>query len=453
MTDQPDLGQPTAEAAAAALAARNVETVHVGIFDTNAALRERRMTTRHAIAAMKGTYSFPNVVHRWDVAETVFDGAATFVSEAAAIEPASGRAYPFEPNSALYVADFTGPSAPRSPRLLLKRQIAKADAMGFGVRAAFECEFTVLAETAESLRAGHFGPMRAFAPDNHCYAADSGAAFADLLSGLEAVLARLGVPMYSLGTELGPGCVEATLEAREPLAAADDYALFRSFTKAFCRTRGLTAAFMAQLGAGFQGLSGHLNLSLVDKKSGRPAFPDGAARDGTSATMRHFIGGLLRVLPEATALCTHTANAYRRMVPGNWSPRSPTWGFGNYSVAVRAVAGDPATTRIEFRVPAADTNPHLTLAMALGAGLWGIETKAEPPAPAEGDARDVVPEGFQPLPRNLTEAADRLDRSKLSRGLYGDAFIDPFVASRRHEDAAVQRWVSAEERARYLEAI
>lgn len=453
MTGLPSLAQPTAAAAAAALEARRIQTVHVGIFDTNASLRERRMPTRHAVAALNGPYSFPNVVHRWDVAETVFDGASTFLSEPAAIDPTSGRVYPFETDAALYVADFTGPSAAHSPRRLLARQIAKADAMGYAVRAAFECEFTVLAETAESLRAGHFAAMRAFVPDNHCYAAVSGAAWADLLTGLEAVMARLEVPFYSLGTELGPGCVEATLEAREPLPAADDYALFKAFTRAYCRSRGLTASFMAQLGAGFQGLSGHLHLSLSDKASGRPAFADAASADGTSPVMRHFIGGLLRLLPEATALCTHTANAYRRMVPGNWSPRSPNWGFGNYSVAVRAVAGDAATTRIEFRVPAADTNPHLTLAMALGAGLWGIETKAEPPAPLEGDARDSVPEGFLPLPRTLAEAADRLSRSRTARALFGDDFIDHFVASRRHEDAVVQRFVSAEERARYLEAM
>ena len=43
--------------------------------------------------------------------------------------------------------------------------------------------------------------------------------------------------------------------------------------------------------------------------------------------------------------------------------------------AVRVVNDGPETTRIEFRLPAADTNPHLALALALGAGLWGIENQ------------------------------------------------------------------------------
>lgn len=450
---EPALGQPTSSAAIEALRARGTRTVHIGIFDTDARLRERRLPLGPAEAAIAGPYAFPNVLHRWDIGEAVFDGADTFLSEPAEVDPTSGRVFPFETDAALYIADFTGPSADWSPRRLLQRQVAKADAMGYAVRCAFECEFTVLAETAESLRAKGFDRMAAFLPENGCFASDSAAGWSDLLGGLEAVMARLDVPFQALGTELGPGCVEATLLARDAVTAADDYALFRAFTRAYCRGRGLTASFMAQLGAGFQGLSGHLNLSLVDKKTGRPAFADKKARDGLSRTMRHFIGGMLRLLPETTALCTHTANAYRRMVPGNWSPRTPTWGFGNYSVAVRVAAATPETTRLEFRVPAADTNPHLTAAMALATGLWGIETGAAPPPPCAGDAREVIPAGFAPLPRTLLEAANRLDACKTARALFGDRFVDHFVMSRRHEDAVVQRFVSAQERARYLEAI
>ncbi len=54
----------------------------------------------------------------------------------------------------------------------------------------------------------------------------------------------------------------------------------------------------------------------------------------------------MTLLPDCLALCSHTVNAYRRMVPGNWSPRSPTWGVGNSTAAVRVVASDPETARI-----------------------------------------------------------------------------------------------------------
>lgn len=446
------LASSTGEGLIAALEAAGIRTVHVGIPDLDSCLRERRLPLPQAVAALRGPYSFPNVVFKWDTGESVYDPSETFQDEAARIDPTTARHYPFEPDAALVIADFIGPSAEIAPRSVLRRQIERASAMGYVVQAGVECEFTVLEETASSLREKGFERLRPWAPDNRCYAGDTAAVYADLVTGIEGLAGRLGIPLYSIGTELGPGCLEATLLAREPMAAADDFALFRGFTKAFCRSRGLTASFMAQLGQGFQGLSGHIHLSLRDRDD-RPLFVDTARSDGMSATMRHFIGGLLQMLPDLTAMCAHTVNAYRRMVPGNWAPRTPTWGFRNYSVAVRAVMGEPLTTRIEFRVPAADTNPHLAMAMMLGAGLSGIERRVEPPPPCEGDARGIVPEGLTPLPGTLDEAAGRLASSVEARSLFGDAFVEHFTTTRRHEDAVLRRHVSAAERARYLEAL
>jgi len=428
-------------------------TVHIGIFDYDASLRARRLSGRHAEAALAGEFAFPNVLYRWDTGESVYDFTEQFGAEPCAIDKDSRRTYPFEADAALYIADYAGPSQALSPREVLKRQIARADAMGFAIRSAFECEFTVLNETAESLREKHWERPVAWAPDNRCWSADSAGTYAEFVTSLEDVIAGLGIPLYGLGTELGPGCIEATLEADTPLKSADDYALFRTFTKSYCRRRGLTASFLAQLGEGFQGLSGHLHLSLADRATGRPLFPDVASPDGMSQTMKHFMAGLLTLLPECAALCTHTVNAWRRMVPGNWAPRTPSWDFNNYGVALRVVTAMPNTTRIEFRVPAADTNPHLSLALALGAGLWGIENKIELPERATGDVRAFVPKGLRALPRTLLEAAERLEACEHAHKIFGRQFLDHFVMTRKHEDAVLRRTVSAAERARYLEAI
>jgi len=428
-------------------------TVHIGIFDYDGALRARRLSGRHAEAALAGDYAFPNVLYRWDTGESVYDFTEWFGAERCAIEENTRRTYPFEHDAALYIADYTGPSQALSPRALLKRQIARAEAMGFAAKSAFECEFTVLAENAESLRAKNWDRPLAWAPENRCWAADSAGTYAEFVTGLEEVISSLGIPLYGLGTELGPGCIEATLEADAPLKSADDFALFRTFTKSQCRRRGFTASFLAQLGEGFQGLSGHLHLSLTDLATGKPLFPDAASPDGMSPTMKHFMAGLLTLLPECAALCTHTVNAWRRMVPGNWAPRTPSWDVNNYGVALRVVNSTPDTTRIEFRVPAADTNPHLTLALALGAGLWGIENKLELPERATGDVRAFVPNGLRALPRTLLEAAERLETCEPAAKIFGAEFLDHFIMTRKHEDAILRRAVSAAERARYLEAI
>lgn len=425
-------------------------TYHFGIFDYDATLRVRRFPSGPGATALRDGFSFPNVLYRWDTGETVYDGSEKFGSEACAADKASGRTYPFEPDARFYIADFTGPSRAISPREVLKRQIAKAKTMGFIAKAAFECEFTVLNETAESLRAKNYVNPVAWAPDNRCWSADSAGVYAEFVTGLEDVMKTLDVPLYGFGTELGPGCFEATLAATDALKAADDYGLFRTFTKTYCRRQNLTATFLAQLGKGFQGLSGHINLSLSDAK-GQRLFP--GPRDGMSDVMQHFIGGLLTLLPDCAALCSHTVNAWRRMVPGNWAPRTPSWDFDNYGVAVRVVTGEPETTRIEFRVPAADTNPHLALALALGAGLWGTENQVPLPERATGDVRSFVPAGLRALPRNLGEAAERLAACAPAKKIFGADFVTHFAMTRTHEDNQLRSAVSTEERARYLEAI
>lgn len=430
---------------------RSFATYHIGIFDYDAALRTRRLSAIAAEAAFKSGYSFPNVLYRWDTAENVYDFTEWFGDEVCDVERDQPRVYPFEPDAGLVIADFAGPSRDLSPRGVLRRQIAAMHAMGFAARAAFECEFTVLDETAQSLRAKNYEGLNAWAADNRCWSADAAGIYSEFVTGLEELMTILNIPLYGLGTELGPGCFEATLTAGEPLRAADDYALFRTFTRAYCRRKGLTASFLAQLGKGFQGLSGHLHLSLIERDTSRPAFPGN--RDGMSPVMEHFVGGLLTLLPECAAMCAHTVNAWRRMVPGNWAPRTPSWDFNNYGVAVRIVRDNPETTRIEFRVPAADTNPHLALALALGAGLWGIENRVQLPERAVGDVRSFVPQGLRALPRTLLEAAERLEGSETARKLFGGAFVEHFVMTRKHEDASLRRSVSAEERARYLEAI
>ena len=435
----------------ATLTEDGVRTVHVVIPDLDASLRERRLALADLDAVFGPGGTFVNVLHKWDTADAVY-GAGPFVGEAMALDTGSLRPYPFEADAALVFADYAGPSAALSPRQVLKAQIARAGALGFTVKAALEFEFIVIDETAESLREKGYEGFDAYAVDNRCWSSQSAAIHADFVAELESLLESAGIAPFGLGLELGAGCFEGTLRATDALAAADEAVLFKTFTKAFARRHDLTASFMAQLSADFPGLSGHVHLSLADKQ-GHNMFHDAGADDGMSDVMKHSIAGLVALTPEALGLAAHTANAWRRLTPGNWAPRTATWAIQNYAAAVRAVPAPAQAARLEFRLPAADTNPYLALALTLGAALHGIETKASLPAPIAGGGPDETPEGLPGLPHDLVEAADRLDASQTSRAIFGDAFIDYFVASRRREEAIVRRHVSAFERARYIEAV
>lgn len=436
----------------ARLKADRRDIVHAGIFDIFGTFRERRLAIDDLARVYGPGGTFVNVLPLWDAGESVFD-AGPFVGEAVAIDPGSARPYPFEADAALVIADYAGRSAGLSPRNLLKAQIDRAARLGFGVRAALEFEFFVLEEDAASLRETGFTRLAAFAKDNRCWAGESAAGYAGFVRELRETLAAGDVKLLSLGLELGPGCFEATLREQEPLRAADDAAAFKMFTKAFCRRRGLTAAFMAQLAAELAGLSGHIHLSLHDRSSGRPLFPDANGPDGMSTLFRHFVGGLVALAPEALALTHHNVNSYRRHAPGNWAPKTASWAVQNYSVGVRVVPAPEDAARLEYRLPGADVNPYLGLAFVLGAGLWGIEHAVEPPPPFLGGGPNEMPKADVALPHDLFEAAERLAASQAAREIFGAPFIDHYARVCRVEEGALRRATGAPERARYLEVV
>jgi glutamine synthetase len=425
--------------------------VHLGIFDFTGAFREKRLDAPSFERAAKSGWRFIDALPYWMHDETCF-AERGYVDEAAAVDPASVRPYPFEGDARLAVADYTGPSAAITPRPALTAQVARAEAMGFAAIGGFEFETIFLAEDGASLRAKGWRDLVPALPHNRCWSGLAPAADADFLAAVHDGLRAAAIDLDHHCMELGPGCVEYSLGPSPLVKAADDAALFKVFTKALARQRGLTASFMAQLDAGYPGLCGHLSVSLTDRK-GRPLFFDARDAEGLSALGRAFLGGLVRLTPELMAMFAPTVNAYRRLRPGNWAPRSATWGVGNYSCGVRVVTHGPEAARLEFRLPGADVAPHTAAAMVLGAGLWGIETGADPGPPTEGNGRlAVVPEQAA-LPTSLEEAARRLRTSAAARAIFGTAFVEHYAAWCAAEAAAFHAHVSAFERARYLETL
>lgn len=436
---------------AAALDAMKAEVVHVGIFDYATMFRERRLR-RAELLAGAGTARFANVLPKWDLAESIlFPGP--YGSETIAYDVASLRPYPFEPDAAALVADYTGPQAAIMPRRILADQIARARAMDFDVVAATEFEFLVLNETAETLRAKNFSGLAQFAPDNRCWSGQTAATHAGFVAELEACLAAADIPLFSLSVELGPGCFEATLKHGDAMRAADDAAFFRMFTKAFCRRRGLTASFMSQTGAGFPGIGGHVALSLRDRGTGSNVFGDAADAHGLSALARSFLAGVIETVPEVFPMIGNTVNAYRRLAPGSWAPKTVSWSPYNYAAAIRTATETADMARLELRLPGSDMNPYLSMAAMLGSGLDGIARRCTlDAAPIVSGGPSEIPDGVERLPADLLDATRRFRRSERARTLFGATFVEHFATLCEAEDAALRRAVSAAEVQRYLES-
>jgi glutamine synthetase len=246
--------------------------------------------------------------------------------------------------------------------------------------------------------------------------------------------------------------IEAAIQVDDALEAADKAALFKTILKILCQRRGWMATFMAKWSRDVPGQSGHLHSSLSDAGSGESVFYDSDDALNMSERMRWYVGGQQALMPELLAMVAPTVNSYTRMIPGFWAPTSATWGYENRTCALRVIGGSPNSQRVEYRIAAADINPYLALAAAIGSGLWGIEQRIEPDPAIRGNAYEQEsPE--RALPTTLWEAAQRFRGSAAARELFGSEFVDHYAATREWEEREARKAVTDWQLARYFEII
>jgi glutamine synthetase len=423
-----------------------LRSIHVALVDSSGTLRQKRLGPVAAARAFETGWSFIDAVDWWGPDDDVWRTGGS-EHQRTRVDMGSGRRNPFEQHSALFLAEFEGAMASLSPRRQVEHMVARLAASGLAAEVGWEFECILLASTPE-LGSGERAGLQPAMPANRCWSAQTMATEAEALGGWSAALEEGDVAVDHICGELGPGCLELALEHRPALRAADDAAWAKIFTKAFFAHRDVVATFMAQLGDEFPGLGGHPSLSLRSVDDGSPVL---AHADGTlSPIARAAVAGIVSLLPELLVMAASTPNSYRRFGPGNWAPATASWGIGNYSCALRVVADHPEHTRLELRIPGADTSPHLCTAMMLGAAAWGIEQGLEPPPPVAAPADGRIAGSVLPLPRDLVEAAHQFSESVAAVALFGSGFVDHYAAGRLAEAQACHRFVSAQERLRYL---
>jgi glutamine synthetase len=210
---------------------------------------------------------------------------------------------------------------------------------------------------------------------------------------------------------------------------------------------------MARWNTSLPGCSGHAHQSLRALDGNANVFFDESDPRRMSDVFRSYLAGQLALLPEILALLAPTVNSYKRLVDGFWAPTTPNWGVDNRTVACRVIPGSAQSTRLETRVPGSDVNPYLAVAACLAAGLWGIERGLSLDTPETIGNGYAAGEGFERLPRTLQDATARLAGSAAARELFGDGFVDHYVATREWEWRQSTEAVTDWELARYFEII
>jgi glutamine synthetase len=431
----------------------------VAITDIDGVLRGKYIHKSKLESALESGFGFCNVVFGWDAGDVCYDNArytgwhTGYPDALVRLDVRTYREVPWDDNVPFMLGEFVdehGEPLPICPRQLLKSVLRRAERLGFDVVSAFEYEFFHFRESSQTLdEAGYVRPQP-LTPGMFGYSLLRLNQHKDYVNALFDDLAAFDVPIEGLHTETGPGVLEAAILYADALEAADRAVLFKASAKEIAHRFGIMPSFMAKWRSDLPGCSGHIHQSLWTGAKDN-AFFAGAGAPGLSATFRHYMAGQLHCLPEILPLFAPTINSYKRLVEGAWAPTKANWGVDNRTTALRAIPGSSKSSRLETRVNGSDSNPYLALAAAVASGLYGIERALELQPPVSGSGyedRDA-----KPLPRNLAEATDRFERGELARELFGDAFVEHFVATRRWEWRQFGRAVTDWELARYFEII
>ncbi|MBW2547077.1 MAG: glutamine synthetase [Deltaproteobacteria bacterium] len=440
---------------------KGIKKVKLGGFDVDGVLRGKHVSLEKFWSALEKGFGFCDVIFGWDVADRLYDNAkvtgwATGYPDALArIDASTFRVLPDAPDTAHFIVDFYTQDEephPACPRNLLKTVINRASEAGFSAKFSAEFEFWVFRETPESLHEKDFRKLDPLSPGMFGYSWLRAGQHQALVDDILDTCGAYDIEIEGLHTETGPGVWEAALRYDDVLAAADKGALFKTTLKQICARHDLSVTFMAKWNADMPGSSGHIHQSLWDA-GGQINLFAAAGADHLSETGLHYLGGLVTLAPELTALYSPFVNSYKRYVPGVWAPLNSSWGIENRTCGSRVILGQSDhATRIELRQTAADINPYIAMAACLGSGLYGIANRIDPPAMTVGDATSGGDPAL-PLPLTLEAAVEKLRGSKAARQALGEEFVDHFIRSRDWECREYRKAVTDWELRRYFEAV
>ena len=362
------------------------------------------------------------------------------------------RRIPWLEGTALAICDVldhhTHADVPHSPRAVLKRQIARLEAMGMKAFMATELEFFLFRESFEEVQQkGHRGltPISAYNEDYHIFQTTKEE---DVMRAIRNGLNGADIPVENSKGEASAGQEEINVRYADALTVADRHAITKNGCKEIAWSKGRAISFMAKWSYAAAGSSCHVHQSLWSL-DGKPLFHDPKAEHGMSELMRRYLAGLLHHASEITYFLAPYINSYKRFMQGTFAPTKAIWSMDNRTAGYRICGADTKAVRVECRVGGADLNPYLALAALIAAGIDGIENRRALEPAFVGDAYGG--KDARGIPATLRDAAAALDGSAMLRAAFGDDVVDHYVHAARWEQFEYDRRVTDWEVARGFE--
>jgi glutamine synthetase len=363
--------------------------------------------------------------------------------------------------TALVICDVyheqTHKPVPLAPRSLLRAQVERARAAGYGTLAGSELEYYLFRQSYREAAGRGYRGLEPFGWYLEDYHALQGAREESFNAAVRRHLQASGVPVESSKGEWGLGQHELNVRPADVVTMADRHVVYKQCLKEVAELQGISVTFMAKYAADQAGSSCHLHLSLWQNEQNAFAGEPGrvSARSdlgpvACSDVFAWFLAGWIAHVPDFMVFYAPTVNSYKRFRAASWAPTRLAWSHDNRTAGFRIV-GRESSLRIECRIPGADCNPYLAFAASLASGLDGIARRLEPPPLFAGDAYAAA--DLPHVPRSLREATDLFEKSSFARDALGPEVVEHYVHFFRTEQESFDRAVTDWERRRYFERI
>lgn len=274
------------------------------------------------------------------------------------------------------------------------------------------------------------------------FAAPPRDAFHNLRSKMSQILRSVGIEPELHHHEVGAaGQNEIGFRFDGLTRSADNAIKFKYVVKNTAQRFGKTVTFMPKPLFEEAGSGMHTNISLW-KESKNLFYEPGGYAD-LSKLAQYFIGGILQHAPALCAICSPSTNSYRRLVPGYEAPVVLVHSQANRSACIRIpyTGANPKAKRIEFRTPDPSTNPYLSCAAILLAGIDGILRRLDPPDPVDQDiysyAETAEGKRLRSAPRSLEQSLLALEADHeflLRDGVFGPDLIETWLRVKRDQE-------------------
>ncbi|WP_439815253.1 type III glutamate--ammonia ligase [Zavarzinia sp. CC-PAN008] len=364
---------------------------------------------------------------------THLDMTPAFADLFAKPDPATLVQLPWQKEVGWLAADLwmNGKPVEQAPRLILKRQVERAAALGYRLKTGVEAEYFLISADGSTIADDKDAQAKP------CYDQMALMRRYPVIKEICDAMLALGWGPYQNDHEDGNGQFEMNWTYDDALVTADRHVFFKYMVRQVAERHGLRATFMPKPFPNLTGSGCHVHVSLWDTAGKTNVFKDAGGELGLSPLAYNFLGGILHHAPGLTAITNPTVNSYKRinapvtLSGATWSPNTITYTGNNRTHMVRI----PEDDRFEVRLADGAANPYLLQAALLAAGLDGIEARRDPGKRLDIDmyALGHTVKNARKLPLNLLDSLRAFEADKALGAALGPEFTTGYLKLKHAE--------------------